>query len=204
MKNILLILICFFFYLSISAQNNYPYRVYVDNSQTLLHWGNQHYENNMKGLNSLMMDLQEIDPDLYNQMESNYSFLLKRNKEANIILGVGSGGAIILLAAGFISASSTNNASIANRSIPSVQRIPSSQPSNGNFNKGIGMIITGGLVGVISSAIYYKKRVKSNDILDFTNRFNRNSKGDKIEFSLQPEIGIGNGGSAGLAFRFTF
>jgi len=198
MKNIILILTFFFFYLSISAQNYYRYPTQVDYPQHLLEWGDQNYQKNMQGLKSLMTDLQEIDPDLYDQIEPNFGLLLKRNKEANIILGVGSGSALILMTAGVIKSSSSTT--------PSFSGVlgQRQQSKQNDFEKGIGMIVAGGLVGVLTSAIYFKKRVKQIDILDFTNRFNRHSKGDKIKLTLHPEIGIGNGGSAGLGLRFIF
>jgi len=198
MKNNILIITCLFFYLSISAQDYYRYPTYVDNSRNLLEWGDQNYQQNLRGLKSLMTDLQEIDPDLYDQLEPNFALLLKKNKEANIILGVGSGSTLILMIAGVIKASSST--------APTFSGVPGQrqQLKQNDFEKGMGLILAGGLVGVLSSAIYFKKKVKQNDILDFTNRFNRHSKGDKIELTLHPEIGIGNGGSVGVALRFIF
>ncbi len=195
MKTNILITICLFFSSTIFAQDYY--RVYVDDTRNLFQWGDQNYQKNMQGLNSLMTDLQEIDPDLYDQMEPNFAHLQQRNKEANIILGVGAGGAIVLLTAGVLASFPKDNSSNA------VGR-QGLEPRQANFQKEFRLILAGGLVGILSSAIYFKKSVKPTDILDFTNRFNRHSKGDKIEFTLQPEIGIGNGGSAGLALRFTF
>lgn len=53
-----------------------------------------------------------------------------------------------------------------------------------------GFIIGGALVPVLSTSLYYRKKVGRSDLLNFTNQFNRHSKGDIIEYSFRPNINL--------------
>jgi len=157
-------------------------------------WGDQVYEKNLNGIGFLMKDLKIQDPNLHDQLYGQYAKLVAQNQNAKIIGYGGSvaGGALII--AGALT-SSTRQPDLTSGSFNNPQRGP-------KINWGL---IAGGLVVSSASAIIYTKRiVKHEDILNFTNQFNRYSEGEKIEFSIRPMLEIGEQSAGGLSFQIRF
>ena len=67
-----------------------------------------------------------------------------------------------------------------------------------------GLIMGGTGIALAATVIYQGKRVDQQDLLQFTNQFNKYSEGDKILFSMRPDFGFGNGASAGMSFSLVF
>ncbi|MFK7808027.1 MAG: hypothetical protein AB8F74_09535 [Saprospiraceae bacterium] len=183
----------FFIVLSLNAQDRY---VYVQGDYKHMQWGESHYSNDLDGLIAMMKDVELEDPFLYEKLAPELDVLQKRKTTANIILGIGGVASVGVMTAGVLA------------SMPDDKPGPPSPGSNNSeeqFREGATYIIAGGLLGVITSVIYYQKMVKQKDIFTFTNRFNRLSDGDKIKFSLRPEIGFDRGGGVGvLVMNFRF
>ncbi|HFA49416.1 MAG TPA: DUF3040 domain-containing protein [Bacteroidetes bacterium] len=185
MKIKLLLSLMTAFSATLFSQTDHHY-IYHENTPYLT-WGDYHYQNSLRGLRSLMTDLHSQDPELYKTLRPEYQSLRKRQQEAGIILGVFSGVGASLTVAGFVK--NNNNIPTQNNPSPKLD---------------YGLIVGGTIVMLAAPIIYVTKAVRPNDILDFTNHFNRHTKGEKIQISMRPEVQFINGASAGLSLRFVF
>ncbi len=169
----------------LSGQTNFNnYNIYTNAKQLKI--GDQYYQNNFTGIKSLMNDLKANDHHLHTLLMPEFERLQKRQQSANAILGVGLGGMTILtIAAGSSALSAMNNRST----------------DTGPY---ITLLTLGAAVGIGSALIYSSKRIKHQDVLDFTNNYNSHSKENKIEFSITPEINFDKNLSAGLSINLTF
>lgn len=195
MKTKLLLLFLLIFTKNLFAQNDI---VYIVEEPRNLFWGDSQYSNNLKGIKYLMDDLEKADQYLFDDMRPSYEALLRQNTEANIIMGVGSAATIGILLVGVKEGIPRRN-----NTLP-VSSIVSPNDPQSQFKSSAKYIAVGGILGVATSFLYYKKRVKQEDVFQFMNEFNRNTTGDKLELGLRPEIGIGDGGTLGLAFSLKF
>lgn len=157
-------------------------------------WGDRYYEKNLEGLGFLMTDLRTLDPELYQSLRSRYNALKRRNQEArSIAIGGGViGGALLIVG---VMDSGPSKESFGPSSI-------STSPKGPNIN--FGLIGGGLLIAGIASIVSYQKSIKHADILNFTNFFNEKSYGEKIYFSIRPEVGVGKNLSGGLALSLRF
>ncbi|MEM6966537.1 MAG: hypothetical protein AAF573_17365 [Bacteroidota bacterium] len=157
-------------------------------------WGDRYYEKNIQGLGFLMTDLRTLDPDLYRTLRPRYEQLRQRNRTARSVGIVGGLAGSALMIAGVLDSRPRREAFGTNTI---------SSASNGpeiNY----GMIGGGLLVFGAASIFYYQKTVRHADILNFVNYFNEKSYGEKIYFSIRPEVGLGNNLSGGVVLSWRF
>ncbi len=189
------ILLFFAFSSMVSAQEIHPYNHYDHHDQqSYLKWGDDYYYNkSLKGLGSLMTDLRTLDPELYQTLDPQYKALSKKQREASMIVGIGGGIGGIMLIAGFIP-----------RISESEYEYLGQTGTLETAKMNVGLIISGTVVAIGSVIVGSAKWVRSQDILEFTNRFNQYTKGEKLHISMRPAIGFENGPSAGLSLCLGF
>jgi len=196
MKTNLLLLSLLLFTNILSAQSDV---VYVVDEPRYLLWGDNLYQNSLRGIDYLMYDLERTDRDLFDDMQPVYQGLLQQQREANIIMGVGSVATVGLFVAGFMEGRS----SIRDRTVPLTASIVPPQ-NDTNRSTIIGMVLAAGVVGTATSLLYFKKAVKQEDVFHFMNEFNRSSSGDILELGVSPQIELGDGGALGVSFVMKF
>ena len=196
MKTNLLLLSFLLFAKLLSAQNDV---VYIVEEPRYLLWGDNHYHNSLRGVEYLMYDLEKTDRNLYDDMQPAFQALLSQQREANIIMGIGSVATVGLLVAGVMEGIPNR----VDRTVPLTSSIVP-VPDEPNKKTIIAMVLAGGLVGTATSMLYFKKAVKQEDVFYFMNEFNRTTSGDKLELGLSPEIEFGEGGALGLSLVLKF
>ena len=182
MKKISTLLLFISSFFSLDAQQ--VQQVYLQDHHLQL--GDLYYQRNLNGLKLLMRDLKGSDPELHQQLDPQLQAMIQQRREANIILGVGSGTTLVLfgLAMGNL--------------------INSAPTLNENYRQATGLAIGGAAVGIVTSILYGTKQVSRQDLLDFTNRFNKLSTGDKIRWTLHPRFNMGAHNTKGFALSLTF
>jgi len=197
MKTNLLLLSFLLFAKFLSAQNDVVY--IVDEPRYLL-WGDNHYYNNLRGVRYLMHDLEKTDENLFEDMLPVYEDLLRQQREANIIMGLGGAASVGFLFAGIMEG-------IPNRrttTLPSTSSIVTPRVINANARLTIALVAIGGIIGTATSYIYFRKSVKQEDVFYFMNEFNRVSTGDRLELGVSPKVEVGDGGAMGLSLVLRF
>lgn len=182
MKSILIAtLLCLFTSLLWGQDMNVNYFGYSQ-----MTFAESYYTNDLRGLNDLMSGLETSNSNLYKKMNPMLEEFHQRNRQANKIIFAGYGSTLALWSLAVAS-------QVSNRKIDSSKNAQT-----------IALISLGAIVGLSSTAWFYKKRVNRQDVLDFVNQFNKHSSKDKIEFSVRPEVNLGTSSSTGLTFAITF
>lgn len=153
-----------------------------------LYWSNYQYQNNLEGIRSLMSDVHKDDPELFHAIDPYYKSLENNQTESNVITFVSliAGGGLII--GGSASSGQPND--------------PTSVRNGPPFN--MGLVVMGALVGVGGAALAATKRVNHNDILNFSNQFNRLSTYEQLYLSVHPAVDLGPVKFAGVNFKMVF
>jgi len=186
MKSIILTIFLLVQAILLSSQTNldhYNYEAYGGE----LRYEDQYYQRNFQGIKQLMIDLKANNSDLHSSLSPQFQQLQDRRNQSNIILGAGVGCMTIL---GLVAKRTTLS------NLDGISR-------NGS-SKLIPLLGLSAIIGTTSIILYSKKSIKYQDILNFTNEFNRQSEGNKIELSIIPKVNIETNLTAGLSLNFTF
>jgi len=161
-----------------------PHNQCSHNHTKMIKLSDSYYQNNFDGIRFLMKDLQNSDPDLYTTLKPEFEELQKRDLEKKQINKVGYSSGLILMSVGIIGAG-----------------------GGSNDNALMGVLATaGGIVTLVTIAKSNSKRIKRQDILNFTNHYNQNTDKDKIEYELsfEPALNFTGGFGGGLAMSLRF
>lgn len=179
--------------------NQYPPYPYYPLEPSTFSWGDRYYEKNLDGIKFLMKDIQTLDPSLYQNLQEDYDELLKRDRNSKAILWGGTVVGSAMMIGSLIPILNNNNSST---NLPLRNALNFNTPDQPKIIWGL---LGGGLlVSSVSVVVYSKKMIKHRDILNFSNQFNQNSEGDKIEFSLNPVIQFGERTTAGFSLAMLF
>ncbi|MFT6320767.1 MAG: hypothetical protein ACJAT4_001695 [Granulosicoccus sp.] len=177
--------ILLFFFLTIplllSAQNNKEHKQYSNYHFKNIEWGNHQYDNSIRGVILLLEDIEKVDPTLYLKLNEKFETYESNRKRGNRSIGIGAIGGV-----GF--------GILALNSYDFYEE-----------KRAVGFLFIG-LVIFLGGMIVGKKRKISERkfIYQFTNFFNKNAEGEKVKYSVRPDINLGNNSSVGLAFSVNF
>lgn len=164
------------------SQRKSEYRKYTRYYFNHINWNGEQYENSIKGLEIILEDLEEVDPALFKILNADVK-KYKRNRATGrrlMLLGTAAGVGCLI---GFGDVLFEENSD----------------------TKAV-LFLAGGLtsfiVGIGGGASM--KPNSRNFIYYFTQRLNENKLGEKVKYSVRPEIGLGNNFFAGLSFSLNF
>ena len=189
MKTKLTLFIFLFLPVFLFAQNKKEYREYNRYHFKHIEWNGQTFDNNLRGINMLMEDIEKVDPLLHLILEKDYKKFKSRKRDGRIIIGTG-----VLVSSGFM-------LGIALESLAHGDDEPA-----GMAQKRVDNLLLGSLaslsIGAIVGGIMLPNTRKF--IYDFTQRINENTNIRKVKYTLRPDISLGNNSFVGLSFSLKF
>ena len=172
---ILLLLPMFLF-----SQNKNEYRKYTRYYFDHINWNGEQYDNSIKGVEIILEDLEEVDPELFAILNADVQVYKRKRTTGRGLMLLGTAvGAIC-----FVGAADAYN----------------------EENSKSGTFLLGGLAAFIVG-IGGGSSMKPDSrkfIYNFTQRLNENKLGKEVKFSVRPEVGFGNNSSIGLSLSLKF
>ncbi len=162
-----------------------------------LFWDNNYYEVSYRGIESLMNDLEFLEPKLYKSILPTYQQYLLRKKNAATISAIGGVGSAALLGLSIVKFSKKTSRT-------DFITLQSIRQKSDNVESGVGLLIGSLLALGVSQIFAQTQRIKYRDILSFMNRFNQNTNDEKLELIFRPEIGLGRNPNIGVGLSLRF
>lgn len=180
--------ILFFFFLLLPvflfSQNKREYLKYTRNHFKHIEWNGKQYSNSPRGAWLLLKDIESVDSQLFKILEPDFK---RYNK--NMATGLISGITGATACSGFLFAAFLENLK---------RSFEPSRKSNTYLILGGASLVIGVVVG---TRVAPNKRIF---IYNFTQKINENSQKIKAQFTIHPDIQLGNNSSVGLAFSLSF
>ncbi len=164
------------------AQKDDEYKKYIKYYYKHIEWGDRQYDNSIRGIVLLLEDVEKVDAELHLMLNEEYEIFERNRRQANLITGIGVGTGL-----GFTLAAASQF-----------------ELFSDNGNAGTYLI-----AGVIFTAggLLIGKNKRPNErkfMYRFTNLFNENTQGEKVQYSVRPAINLSNNRSLGLSFSLKF